>query len=132
MDGRHFQNCKVAIASLFGVVGVVSAVLRQKFKGEETAKYRWLVDAMNSLKIGKTEVETLTSTFDQSHAGLTFGISLKLHVILPQRLKGKTIDLKPILVKPRGSYNPGQNVLRHLEHEARKHTLLIKSVFNLL
>ena len=93
---------------------------------------RNLVDAINSLKIGKTEVETLTSTFDQSHAGLTFGISLKLHVILPQRLKGKTIDLKPILVKPRGSYNPGQNVLRHLEHEARKHTLLIKSVFNLL
>ena len=43
----------MTIASLFGVV---SAVLRQKFKEGEAAKYRWLVDAINSLKIGKTEV----------------------------------------------------------------------------
>ena len=55
LDGRHFQDSKVAIASLFGVV---SAILRQKFKEGEAAKYRWLVDAINSLKIGKTEVET--------------------------------------------------------------------------
>ena len=45
----------MAITCLFGVV---SAVLRQKFKEGEAAKYRWLVDAINSLKIGKTEVET--------------------------------------------------------------------------
>ena len=55
LDDRHFQDSKVAIASLFGVV---SAILRQKFKEGEAAKYRWLVDAINSLKIGKTEVET--------------------------------------------------------------------------
>ena len=102
LDGRHFQDSEVAIASLFGAV---SAILRQKFKEREAAKYRWLVDAINSLKIGKTEMETsqATSTFDQSQAGPTFGISLKLHAMLPQRLKGKTIDLKPISIKPRGS-----------------------------
>ena len=55
LDDRHFQDSKVAIASLFGVV---SAILRQKFKEREAAKYRLLVDAINSLKIGRTEMET--------------------------------------------------------------------------
>ena len=38
LDGRYVQDNKVAIASLSGVV---SAILRQKFKEGEVAKYRW-------------------------------------------------------------------------------------------
>ena len=40
------QNNAVAVASLFGVV---SAILRKKFKEGELAKYRWLIDKINSL-----------------------------------------------------------------------------------
>ena len=47
--GRYVQDNKVAIASL---AGVVSAILRQKFKEGEVAKYRWLIDAINALEIG--------------------------------------------------------------------------------
>ena len=54
-DRRHIQDSKVAIATLFGVV---SAILRQKFKEGEAEQYRWLVDAINLLKIGKVETET--------------------------------------------------------------------------
>ena len=49
LDGRYVQDNKVAIASLSRVV---SAILRQKFKEGEVAKYRWLIDAINSLEIG--------------------------------------------------------------------------------
>lgn len=55
LDGRYVQNNEVAIASLFGVV---SAILRQKLKEGEMAKHRWLIDKINSLKIG---TETCTS-----------------------------------------------------------------------
>ena len=49
LDGRYVQDNKVAIASLSGVV---SAILQQKFKEGEVEKYRWLIDAINSLEIG--------------------------------------------------------------------------------
>ena len=47
-------------ASLFGVV---AAILRQKFKGEE-AKYIWLIDAINSLSIGTEPDEIRAASSD--------------------------------------------------------------------
>ena len=54
--GVQQQNEKVAIASSFGIV---SSILRQKFKGQEIDKYLWLVKAINSLNFEteSTEIE---------------------------------------------------------------------------
>lgn len=61
LDRRCLQENRVAIASLFGVV---AAILRQKFKEGEEAKYIWLIDAINSLSIGTEPDEIRAASSD--------------------------------------------------------------------
>ena len=44
------QKGEVAVASTFGVV---PAILRQEFKSDELVHFKWIVDAVNSIKMDK-------------------------------------------------------------------------------
>ena len=50
LDRRSGKGDKLAVATVFGVV---CAILRKNFKEAEGESYSWLVDAINSLKIGE-------------------------------------------------------------------------------
>ena len=63
-DRRGVQKEEVPIASSFGVV---SAILRQKFKVEEIEKYLWLVKEINSLNF-KAELNGIDDHEDQAAA----------------------------------------------------------------
>lgn len=63
LDRRLVHKEAVFIGSFFGVV---SAILRQKLKAGEEEKYGWLVDTINSLKIGQ-DCRTATDPRDNNN-----------------------------------------------------------------
>ena len=100
--GGSFDDNKVAIASLFGVV---SAILRQKFKEREAGKYRWLVDAINSLKIGKTDMETSAIDIRPESCWTDLRDQLKAACDAASAIERENDPLKAHLAKPRGSWS---------------------------
>lgn len=61
LDRRQIFKDEVVMASSFGIV---SAILRQKFKVGEDRKYGWLVDLINTLKIDQVQDLQGTATDD--------------------------------------------------------------------
>ena len=86
LDRRAGKADKLAVASVFGVV---CAILRKNFKEEEGESYAWLVDAINSLKIGENR-----QVVTEASSRPTF--SEHQHVNLPdiQRIQAENLKLK--------------------------------------
>ena len=114
-DRRHIQHSKVAIATLFGVV---SAILRQKFKEGKAEQYRWLVDAINSLKIGKLETETSDIRLESS--GADFRDQLKAASDVASAIERENEGLKAHLDR-------AQRQLESLSEDVKKLKQLIES-----
>ena len=119
LDGRHFQDSQVAIASLFGVV---SAVLRQKFKEGEAGKYRWLVDAINSLKIGKNEVETSDIDIRPESSGTDLRDQLKAACDTASAIEREKDRLKAHLDQAQRQLQPWSKLLGTLKKMRRENT----------
>ena len=86
LDRRSGKGGKLAVASVFGVV---CSILRKNFKEKEGDSYAWLVDAINSLKIGVNR-----QVMTEASSRPTF--SEHQHVNLPdiQRVKAENLKLK--------------------------------------
>ena len=116
-DRRHIQDSKVAIATLFGVV---SAIVRQKFKEGEAEQYQWLVDAINSLKIGKVETETSDIRLESSASGADFRDQLKAASDVASAIERENERLKAHLDR-------AQRQLESLSEDVKKLKQLIES-----
>ena len=116
-DRRHIQDSEVAIATLFGVV---SAIVRQKFKEGEAEQYQWLVDAINSLKIGKVETETSDIRLESSASGADFRDLLKAASDVASAIERENERLKAHLDR-------AQRQLESLSEDVKKLKQLIES-----
>lgn len=101
LDRRPVHKEAVFVASFFGVT---SAILRQKLKAGEEEKYGWLIDAINSVKIGQDSVTVPRDNNNHESCDpeqTVFGVDSRPTISVDENLKLKA-ELEALLSQLEG------------------------------